>query len=161
MVLVKTIDISFGKDYFDEEQILTGLTETANETVDLYAIWADSVYELNQTVLSFDGTNYLNIGVRLFDSTNFSKDFEIIFNIDSMGNNVAQNTLVSSMNESSSPWPGFCFRLGNEDQYEFAVNASAASSDRIRKTFTGESNKVSIKRVNNVLYAKLNNGTKP
>lgn len=148
-----------GKDYFDEEQILTGLTEVANDTVDLYAIWADSIYEPNQTVLSFDGTNYLNTGVRLFDSTNFSKDFEIIFNIDSMGTNVQQNTLVSSMDESGSPWPGFCFRLGDADQYEFAANASSASSDRVRKTFTGESNKVSIKRVNNILYAKLNNGT--
>lgn len=148
-----------GKDYFDEEQILTGLTETANDTVDLYAIWADSVYVPNQTVLSFDGTNYLNTGVRLFDSTNFGKDFEIIFNIDSMGTNAVQNTVVSSMDETGQPWPGFCFRLGETGQYEFAANASSASSDRVRKYFTGESNKVSIKRVNNILYGKLNNGT--
>ncbi len=148
-----------GKDYFDEEQILTGLTETANDTVDLYAIWADSVYEPNQTVLSFDGTNYLNTGIRLFNSTNFGKDFEIIFNIDSMGTNAVQNTVVSSMDETGQPWPGFCFRLGETGQYEFAANASSASSDRVRKYFTGESNKVSIKRVNNILYGKLNNGT--
>ncbi len=148
-----------GKDYFDEEQILTGLTDVANDTVDLYAIWADSIYEPNQTVLSFDGTNYLNTGVRLFDSTNFGKDFEIIFNIDSMGTNAVQNTVVSSMDETGQPWPGFCFRLGETGQYEFAANASSASSDRVRKYFTGESNKVSIKRVNNILYGKLNNGT--
>ena len=148
-----------GKDYFDEEQIITGLTETANDTVDLYAIWADSVYVPNQNVLTFDGTNYLNTGVRLFDSTNFGKDFEIIFNIDSMGTNAVQNTVVSSMDETGQPWPGFSFRLGETGQYEFAANASSASSDRVRKYFTGESNKVSIKRVNNILYGKLNNGT--
>ena len=75
--------------------------------------------------LTFDGTNYIDTGMKLFDSTNNSKDFKVSFEITERNTTTKQSTIMSCMDESGSPWPGILYRILNGTQEEFQINVAA------------------------------------
>lgn len=96
----------------------------------------------------YANTNHINTGVRLYDNTNYSQDYEIYFVIDqysnSAQNNESQQVLMNSKYElSSAGYPGMVFRRSsNASQFEFTqtingtkvaknINVSGLSSVRI------------------------------
>ena len=105
----------------------------------------------------FDGTNYINTGVRLFDSTNVSKDFEVRFTIDSMdGNQTNHAVLFSDMNESGSPWPGVVFRYSS-NTLKLIVN-STTTGDEKKITVSSYPAEIIIRRIDGIIYYKVGNG---
>lgn len=74
--------------------------------------------------LTFDGTNYVDTGFKLFDSTNNSKDFKVSFEITERNTSTKQSTIMSCMDESGSPWPGILYRILNGTQEEFQINVA-------------------------------------
>ncbi len=73
------------------------------------------------STVKFDGTNYLNTGVYLFNEENINKDFDITFTIKAYdATQTVYSTIMNSLDESTSSFPGIIFR--------FYITASEASS---------------------------------
>ena len=142
-----------GTNYENNESV-KNLTRTENDIIDLYAIWAEEYYSFPNEYI-FDGTNYIDTGIQLFNSTNINKDFEISFEIVSHGSNSNQATMVSCMDETGSPWPGLVFRVANGNQDELIANVT--TSTKVNKYYPkAEIKKVVIKRKNGIIYVNSN-----
>ncbi len=142
-----------GTDY-KEGQSVKNLTKTPNDIVELYAIWSASSYTLSGDYV-FTGSNYIDTGVYLFNEKTVNKDFEASFEIVSRGTTTKQATLVSCMDETGSPWPGFVYRINSatEDQ----LDANTNNSIKVEQNYTSQNiTKVSIKRTNHILYISFN-----
>ena len=145
------------KEFGEKIESTTKVTITNNQT--LYAKWENkdiNVYLYNGDYV-FDGTNYIDTGVYLFSEENINKDFDISFEIKKRDTTTNLSTMVSAMDETDSPWPGIVYRVrsGNEDQF----GANASSTTKIEKNYQKINvDKVSIKRVNNIVYISFNNG---
>ena len=142
---------------YQEGQSVKNLTKTPNDTVELYAIWMASSYTLSGDYV-FTGSNYIDTGVYLFNEKTIDNDFEVSFEIVSRGTTTKQATLVSCMDESGSPWPGFVYRIntGTEDQF----SANTNNSIKMEQNYQNQDiTKVSIKRTNHILYLSFNDGT--
>lgn len=124
------------------------------EDITLYAKWR-KVYTAYSGQYNFDGTNYLDTGVKLFDEENINKNFEISFDIVATDSTqLAQATLVNAMLEKS-PYPGFVFRFQTDStKYEFN-SPKIANKNNISVSSTS---RVVIKRVNDVYFIQINNG---
>ena len=141
---------------YQEGQSVKNLTKTPNGTVDLYAIWSLNNFTSNDDYV-FTGSNYINTGVYLFSKNTVNKDFEVSFEIVSRGTNSKQATLVSCMDESGTPWPGFVYRINSGTEDQFAANTN--SSIKIETNYQNQDiTKVSIKRTNHILYISFNDG---
>lgn len=113
------------------------------------------IFELDEE--TFDGTNYIDTGIKLFSEANAKKDFEIRFTIDSYpsGQN-SQAVLFGNMNESGEPYPGVLVRyengtrmianVGSGNKHDTTVQAPAGTT-------------VVIKRVDSIVSYSLNGGT--
>lgn len=145
-----------GKTYQDEEAVLN-LATSNGAVVKLYAIYECYNYE-HEGDFVFDGTNYINTNIYLFSQKNVNKDFEISFEIKDCVSTVAFATLMNSVDESGSPYPGFVFRINkNGSQYELEANSIKGPE----KNFSFELDsvtKVELRRVSGVLYMKINDG---
>lgn len=65
------------------------------------------VYSLPEST-TFDGTNYIDTGIQLFDTL---KDFTILLDYEE-GDNAMRATIFHCIKETS-PWPGLCMQHGN------------------------------------------------
>ena len=123
------------------------------------------VYE-HTAKFTFNDSNRLDTGIRLFNQENFDRDFEITMNIDSMGSNTGQNqnTLLNSMyevagnGENMSDYPGFAFRVEN-GQYFITANGDE-SKVTIDVNDQNRINTIKFIRENKVLYYQINNGNR-
>ncbi len=113
---------------------------------------AHTIVYQRQGNITFDGSNYLNTGIYLFNQENYQKDFTISFNIVSSGENVNQSTLVASMNESGRPWPGIVLRTRGSG-YEYIVNNNNSSSTT--KSIPSRAHNVIISRKSSMYYMNI------
>lgn len=143
-----------GKSYEDEEEV-KNLATSNGAVVELYAIYETYNYEHEEDIV-FDGTNFINTNIYLFSKKNVNKDFEISFEIKENNSTKSYATIISSMDETGNPYPGFLFRINTTGkQYEMGANITK-SGEKV-STFSLDSvTKVAVKRVSGVLYVKIN-----
>lgn len=143
-----------GTSYLDGQNV-KNLSNTNGEIVTLYAMWGTSLEYLGNNV--FDGTNYINTGLPLFSQKNIGKNFIISFEIKEKTYTEQFATILSAMNETGSPWPGIVYRQKDINNDHLIVNAS--SSVKTEKTYSNKNvNKITLKRINNIVYISLNDG---
>lgn len=143
-----------GKSYTDGETI-RNIGENDGDVITLYAMWGNT-YSYEDTV--FDGTNYIDTGIKLYSAENINKNFEISFNIDEDNSTASQATLFSAINETRDPWEGFVFRL-NSGLNNYEINANVDNVNKITKSLKKEQpKKITIKRTNNIIYISENDG---
>jgi len=147
-----------GGSYEDNESV-KNLGTKDGEVVTLYAMYEKFSYESDGDIVfdgtnKFDGKKYIDTGIYLFSRKNASKDFEISFEIKSYTNRKNYDTIVSSLDETGTPYPGFVFRL-NKSTNEYEFEANSISSREVDNFYSLEIQNVVIKRVNGVLYIKL------
>lgn len=106
----------------------------------------------------FKGNNYLDTGLSLFSQANINRNFEIDFDIKELYSNIDQATIINSMDEKSSPWPGFVVRYSGENDIIFKANSTA--SYKVQNSYNKDSiNKIKIKRIGKKLYYSINNSS--
>ena len=116
-----------------------------------------------------DGTHkYIDTGVKLYDSTNYEKDYEVGFTITAYdsahqykepGDSSSQATFFNSKFEDANRhWPGVVIRK-NADKIELTQTIKKGSTYE-KKTGTGPSTttKVVLTRVDGILYYSVNGG---
>ena len=113
-------------------------------------------YDYSADRIVFDGTNYINTGIKLFSTENINKDFEISFNINQIGNNENLNTLLNAKDETSTPYPGLCLRYSENSDMVLTCNSSSNNSYKAKYIENNVINKVLIKRIGNILYYSFN-----
>ena len=64
---------------------------------------------------------------------------------------------MSAMDESGSPWPGIVYRL-NKEKTNQQIGVNVNSNKKIETNFGNTITKVNIKRINGVIYLKLDEG---
>ena len=144
-----------GDDYI-EGQSVKNLTQNSGDVITLYAIWMPLTYEYAGEYV-FTGSNYIDTGLYLFNKHTINRDFEINFEIVSQTYGANQATIVNAKDETGSPWPGIAFRYYSNTEYELsASNYVSSQKPRFQISTT---TKVSIKRENNILYVKINDGS--
>lgn len=79
------------------------------------------------------------------------------FEIIERGSNANQATLMNSIDESGSPWPGFVYRMQNQNQYEICANVAQSVSVNPKYTASSTS-EVVLRRINNKFYCITNDG---
>ena len=140
-----------GTSYYDGENVNS---VSNGEDITLYALWGNKTEYLGDNV--FNGDNYIDTGLTLFSQENINKDFEILFEVKELTYVNKLDTILSIMDESGSPWPGIVFRLNDSRSYQ--IGANATSSVKKEKTYSTTNKKVSIKKVEKILYISFNNG---
>lgn len=141
-----------GTNYYDGENV-TNLS--ANGDITLYALWGNTIEYLGDNV--FSGDNYIDTGLSLFSEENINKDFEIVFEVKEFTYVNQFDTILSIMDESGSPWPGIVFRLSSATNYQIGANVSG--SLKKEKNYSNQTKKkVSIKKVEKILYISFNDG---
>lgn len=108
----------------------------------------------------FDGTNDIDLNVKLFDFDSYDKDFEISFNIDSIDSScVKQAALVNSKYENQQAgYPGFVYRL-DSNKAKLELTAAKATSGNLYAVNKENVQSVKIARRNMILYASINGET--
>lgn len=117
--------------------------------------------------LTFDGTNYINTGIKLFNEENYDKDFEIEFTINYIGTNIEkQGTLLNCKYENSSEYyPGFVMRKLDTSNTEMQITGRAGLSNDVAgsQPFTNESlinKKIVISRSKGIIYYSIGDSEK-
>jgi len=113
-----------------------------------------------RTYYEFTGNNYLDTGVYLFNENNVNDNFELTFNIVEYGDNQNYATMVNSLYEDHVTYPGFVYRsyVYNEDKrHELHANANSNFYDQ--KLDISTTNKVTIVRINGILYFAANDNS--
>ena len=158
------------KTISEKSEILKGIYEknTSEESInDLYKkstnsddnieVKTSNLYKYDGKI-TFDGSNYIDTGLKLFSPDNIDKDFEISFEINSIGDNVNLNTIMDSMNETGSPWPGFVVRMSGTNDILFKANSTTTN----RKEYTHNKEivqKVKIRRIGKKLFYSIDDDT--
>lgn len=140
------------------------------ETIALYAQWKNYEYYIQNA--SFEGSedSLIDTGICLYNQENVNKNFRIKFTVDdydssyenpeNVSNADLYPTIMSTMYEKDNPYPGFVFRVMNN-------NNSSVYQMRLNNIKTGEFNStfdilkpisVDIIRENGVMFLKINNG---
>lgn len=104
---------------FRYKDTLTNVSNNVLNSIINFRFLTEELY-YHSDQLIFDGTNYVDTGIKLFSEENIGKNFEISFDITSIeGNQNSQATVINAMQEKS-PYPGFVYRLqANGNQLEF------------------------------------------
>lgn len=110
----------------------------------------------NNEITSYTNNKYIDTGIYLFNNDNINKDFEISFTIDNVSTYENQATIVSSMYEASSPWPGFVFRISTSDSM-FLLRAGYNGNANWFVPYTAKD--IKIYRQNKKLYYSVDGGT--
>lgn len=76
----------------------------------------------------FDGTNYVDTGIYLFEANTINRDFEISFEItEQSATQVKQATIICAMDESGSPWPRIVYRFTSDvKQHQIGANVNSS-----------------------------------
>lgn len=104
----------------------------------------------------FNGTNYVNTNIMLFDEQNINKDFEISFKIDNVESE--QNiyaTLLNIMNEAGTNFPGITFRIYTADTIKYQLVTNGTTNSEIFIPIEG-TQKFTLLRKSNILYYNIN-----
>ena len=120
---------------------------------------------------SYTNASYINTGIKLFDTTNWEKDFEIKFKfsdydsttqpVDATNNNNQQNTILNAKYENADAhYTGFVFRKNGSSltlaSRNDLQNGTQSKSD---KTITySDGMVISIVRKNKVVYYSVDGG---
>ena len=165
-----------GTEYMNK-QYITNITESSSIT--LYAQWVSNndldfnkvfnvagpcMFNGRDTNITGDcpdylNTNHINTGIRLYDSTNYSKDYVIYFKIDeyniSAQNSETQQALMNSKYElESAGYPGIVFRRTSANKFEVTITMN---SNRINAEFiVSDVSTVKIIRRNGKTYYSIN-----
>ena len=185
-----------GTAYEDEESITADLTNIGGDVVTLYAQWTEDAM---QTVFKIDGTcvfhgnsgdgfitgtncvaggvdwadgthRYIDTGYRLYDSTNYEKDFEVGFTITAydpnnqyieQGDTASQASFFSTKLENEARhWPGLVVRK-SKDKIEITQTITKPNGTNEKKAATVSSAtpaKIVITRVEGKIYYSINDG---
>ena len=147
--------------YDNSDFIGTRLMNTSNlghSDITLYAKWKREVnysaaYSYEGEYV-FTGDNYINTNVYLYNEENMSKNFLISFDIEEVSDvNVNHSTLLSSMDESGSPFSGHNVKVsvsGNTKRRKFESNSNTSSTGDVYIPDTVTN--IRIIRINNILY---------
>ena len=161
-------EYNFGGWYDNSSFEGNPITVLSNVTSDitLYAQWTEYDYFIRRA--EFDGTvgNVIDTGIALYSTENVNKNFRIKFTIDSFDSSYPNTTInknqaptiLSSMLETGSPYPGFVYRLLNSNgtKYNIKINDSHVTSfDNYYPLVSGID--VEIVRENGIMYTKVNN----
>lgn len=119
-----------------------------NTSINAYSL---KYYKVDST--QFDGTNYIDTGVYLFDKNNLKKDFQIKFTLVSYEDGQEEYaTILNSLNELNKSYLGFLFR--------FKKVTSTTTTTQVELVSNGTS-KINIpfdvKQVTNVVLVRKNN----
>ena len=100
---------------YDDEALVSNLTNVQNATVTLYAIYEKIEYA-QSGVISFNGTSdYIDTGVNLYTANTINKDFDLVFTVTEVdafnATGSIQRTIMNSKDESSNKYPGFVVRF--------------------------------------------------
>ena len=106
---------------------------------------------------TFSGSNYINTGLNLFSRENIDKNFEISFKIVSRDATTSQATMINAKLEEE-PYPGFAYRV-TSDLIQDQLSISAGESTYKKNYNRADIERISIKRVNGILYLKINDGS--
>ena len=131
--------------------------------ITLYAKWITeeedivTEYVYNGEMI-FNGTNYINTEMYLYNESNFNKNFYISFNIVEFdkNNNIHQNTIMSAMKEVD-PWPGHVFKYivdGNKKVFRIDTNSPTRIKIEVPTTITN----FRMLRINHNLYYSVDGG---
>ena len=152
-----------GTSYTDGESV-SNLANSNGTIVNLYAVWK---YPINITycygTVTFSGTssgtNYLNSGIKLFNTLNKNKNVEISFNASNMtyvSNGDKKDAIVCSQLEGVSPYPGFALYHFNTNDVKLQANTTARGQNGLNLTSLSitppDLGLITIKRINNKLY---------
>lgn len=108
----------------------------------------------------FNGNNYQDTGLPVFNVDNIARNFVISFEIKE-NKSGKYATLVSCMSEAGSPYPGFVYRVGGDnhlEEYELTSN-SLNGKGKAYYTDIATTKKVEIVRINKKLYVRINDGS--
>jgi len=129
------------------------------ENTTLYAKW-NKIFFSKQGDTIFDGTNYVNTEIRLFNEENANKDFIITFTVnENEGYINERGTIFTNMNEKHDPWPGVQFFVEGESPYDYVMNINI-QGHRVRDNNTGYNTgeKVVIKKEDGIVYYSYADG---
>ena len=102
----------------------------------------------------FDGTNYINTNIELFDLNNYDKDFEISFDVVSIAtDNADQNTVLNAKYEGGTA-PGMVYRVYKNKTIELKFVGGSGTAQN-RRNYAGIES-VKISRRNNKMYYQIN-----
>lgn len=119
------------------------------------------VYQMAQK--TFNGSSdYINTGIKLFNSDNLHKDFLISFDITSGTYASSSNTLMNMFNEAAtnSVYAGCVFRYdsGNSSKYNLRCDSSTSNTNKYTSIDISGTNHVEFKRESDKFYYSINNG---
>ncbi len=106
-------------DSYDDEAVVSNLTSNNGVTVTLYAIWDLNLPSYTHVdPITFDGNTIIDTGVPLFSEETYFRNFEISLDIvdipdERFGTTNMKDTIVNSINEAGSPWPGAGLRINS------------------------------------------------
>ena len=124
----------------------------------LYAKW-NKIYFAEDGPVNFEGTNFIDTGVQMFNTLNAEKNFIVTFTVVSNNGYTSgdRGTIFTDMNEVAEPFPGVhFFTLGNT-KYTMNVNILGNKvKDATTGYITGQS--VVIKKVNGYIYYSYDGG---
>lgn len=140
-----------GQDYY-AGQTVSDLTTSGSVT--LYAQWAIERFE-SLPEYTFTGSNNINTNINLFSSENYTKDFEISFEIVSRSGFTSYDSYMNAMDESGTPYPGIVFRRTSATTDNIAANTNATI--KASRSYNPDTVKtVKISRIDKKLYFSLN-----
>ena len=110
---------------------------------------------------AFNGSSCDNTGVKLFSEENVKKDFEISFDIVSVGSYTDKATLMSSMYEAGQPYQGFVFRI-NTSQKKFEIRGGANGNSSTYTPYPEQDTTKNVKiiRENQIIYYSIDGGSR-
>ena len=137
-----------------ETEVNEDFVPTENTT--LYAKWNKVFYGKSEAT-TFDGTQYIDTGVKLFSEENADRDFIVTFNVDvNNGYPTDRGTIFTNMDEKKEPYPGVHFFFQN-NKYTMNINTQG---HKVKDSNTGyvTGQKVTIKKEDGIVYYKYDDG---
>lgn len=143
--------------WYDSNDVEFDFSTPVTQDMTLHAKWEPTEYKYDGPRV-FDGTDYIDTKMHLFSERNIHKNFEISFEISNVAaNQKNQATFVNAMDETGSPWPGIVYRF-NSGTTVHQIGANVTTSNKVETNYSADITKVAIKRVNSVIYIKLDDG---
>ena len=147
---------------YDDLAEVSNLTTGHNVTITLYVIWKENLPSYSHPdPITFDGQTMIDTGIQLFTEDLYQKNFEISLDIDNIDQSrfeqtANKDTIIGSINESGSPWPGTAFRISNK-KFEFVGTSGIGTSSKPQIANTAIEKNVKIIRIDEKLYYKVDN----
>lgn len=134
--------------------------------MDLDAKWVTInfpyVYDRHTEEFTCDGSNYIDTGVKLYNSDNWQKDYEIGLTITEYNptSNVNQAVFVNAKYENTSlKWPGLVFRrYDSTNRLELTQSINKGVKESVQITDWTIPYKIKIIRINKKVYYEINDG---